>query len=416
MGSEIIEDILLLYVEDDSEIRTVFERFLRRRVRNVIVAANGQEGYDMYTKHKPDLIITDIQMPIMSGLEMCSIIRDENTAIPIIVTTAHSETQFFQEAINLSINMFLLKPIDSTQLYNTIKITAENILLKVKSEANKQLVIQRTLELEQSNKELSKTINNLKEIQKELVASENMANLGGLVAGIAHEINTPVGVGLTGITHFLELTKDIKNKYKSSDMSQEEFEEYLLTSEELASMINTNLERTAQLVRSFKQVAVDQSSEIKRVFNPKEYTNEILLSIRNIIKKTKLDISIIGKDNLKIKSYPGAFSQIITNLIINSIKHGYKENDKGTIQIDISKENNNLNIIYKDDGKGISKENLPKIFDLFFTTSRKSGGTGLGLNIIYTIITSKLNGTIVCESKKGKGVTFTVSIPLDYKK
>lgn len=414
MGSELIEDILLLYVEDEEEIRTVYERFLKRRVKNVIVASNGQEGYDLYVKYNPDLIITDINMPVMNGLEMCSIIRDEDKEVAIIITTAHCEAQFFQEAINIGINMFLLKPVDMTQLYNTIKITAENVLLKIKSKKDDRLVHKRTIELEKTNNELKKTIVDLKSTQKKLVDSENLASLGGLVAGVTHEINTPVGVGLTGITHFLEITQEIKNKYSSQEISQEEFEEYLDTSEELAKMIHINLDRTANLVRSFKQVAVDQSNEIKREFKLKAYIDEILLSIRNIVKKTKIDIKIIGDDDLKIYSYPGAYSQIITNLVINSIRHGFEKDDIGSIVISISKEDSNLNIIYKDDGNGISKENLGKIFDLFFTTKAENGGTGLGLNIVHNIITSKLEGTIECESQKGKGVQFTISIPLEH--
>ena len=412
MGSELIEDILLLYVEDDEQIRAVYERFLKRRIKNLIVASNGQEGYDMYTKYEPDLIITDINMPIMSGLEMCSMIRDENKDIPIIVTTAHSEAQFFQEAINIGINMFLLKPVDTTQLYNTLKITTENILLKIKSKKDDKLVAKRTLELEKTNEELTQTINNLKNTQKKLVESENLASLGGLTAGIAHEINTPLGIGLTGITHLSEITKEIKKQYQSQNISESDFNEYLTTSEEIGSMIHINLEKAAMLVKSFKQVSADQSSEIKRIFNVKEYIDEILLSIKNITKKTKLDIKITGKDNLKINSYPGAYSQIITNLIINSISHGYKKNEKGIIEIDFSQEKNNLTIVYKDDGKGISKEDLPKIFDLFFTTKLNNGGTGLGLNIVQNLITDKLNGIIQCESQKDKGVIFTIVIPL----
>ena len=148
MGSKLIENIVVLYVEDEEDIRSIYERFLRRRLVHVIIATNGQEGFEAYEKYKPDLIITDINMPKMNGLEMCSLIRDENAHIPIIVTSAHAEAQFFQEAINIGINMFLLKPVDMTQLYNTIKIAAENINLKAESIEDKQLVSIKTLELE----------------------------------------------------------------------------------------------------------------------------------------------------------------------------------------------------------------------------------------------------------------------------
>ncbi len=415
MGSKLIEDIVVLYVEDEEEVRSIYERFLRRRVQHVLVASNGKEGYETYLKHKPDLIITDINMPIMSGLEMCSLIRDENVDLPIIVTSAHAEAQFFQEAINIGINMFLVKPVDMTQLYNTIKIASENIHLKAASIEDKQLVSKKTLELEISNEELRATIENLKQTQKKLVEAEHMASLGMLAAGIAHEINTPIGVGLTGITHFDEITQEINQKYKNDDVSEKEFEEYLDTSTELSSMIIANMTRTTHILKSFKQVAVDQSSEIKRKFKVAEYIDEILLSINNVIKKTNVSFEISVDENLTIDSYPGAFSQIITNLILNAIKHAYNDAEQGTISIGVNVEDNILQVIFKDDGKGISKENLPKIFDLFFTTQLNNGGTGLGLNIVYNIITSNLNGTIKCESIENEGTVFNITIPLDYK-
>ncbi len=127
-------------------------------------------------------------------------------------------------------------------------------------------------------------------------------------------------------------------------------------------------------------------------------------------KKTNLDINIICQKNINIDSYPGAYSQIITNLIMNSIVHGFKQKEKGKISIEITKKNKELQIIYRDNGKGIKKENLNKIFDPFFTTNRDNGGSGLGLNIIYNIITSNLDGSITCISKENKGVEFKILI------
>jgi len=269
---------------------------------------------------------------------------------------------------------------------------------------NKELhvkVAERTSELEQ-------TILNLKQTQNKLVESEKMASLGGLVAGIAHEINTPVGIGITGISHFLDITNKISEDYNANNISQNEFELYLNSSKELATIIDTNLHRTADLVRSFKQISIDQSSEEKRIFYFKEYLETILLSISNITKKTNLTINVTCKEDIKINCYPGIFSQIFTNLIINSINHGYAEKEAGNITIEIFQQNNHITIFYKDDGKGISQDNLQKIFDPFFTTNRHNGGTGLGLNVIYNIVTNNLNGNITCSSEEGQGVLFEI--------
>lgn len=261
-------------------------------------------------------------------------------------------------------------------------------------------------ELEDSNEELQTTIHNLKTTQDKLIESEKMASLGGLVAGVAHEINTPVGIGLTGITHLSSLSKRLKKSYMKEDMSREEFEEYLKETNELTSLIEKNLERTSQLVKNFKQIAVDQTNEDKRDFNLKEYTEGILFSLDSIIKKKDVNILIYCDENLNIYSYPGLYSQILTNLIINSYNHGFDNKSEGNIIIDISKKDNKITLIYKDDGKGIKEKNLAQIFDPFFTTNRKAGGTGLGLNIIYNIVTSTLKGSIKCKSQENKGVEF----------
>lgn len=264
------------------------------------------------------------------------------------------------------------------------------------------------VELEDSNEELQATIYNLEQTQKQLIISEKMASLGGLVAGVAHEINTPVGIGVTGISHFLELSKKIKQNYEKEQMTQEDFEEFLSTTNKIAQSININLQRTAQLVKSFKQISVDQTSEEKREFFICDYVNEILLSISNITKKTNLKIEVDCNTTLKINSYPGAISQILTNLIINSITHGFEPKQEGNIHLLVEEKNNKIKIVYKDNGKGIKEENLNKIFDPFFTTNRQNGGTGLGLNIIYNIVTSTLNGTITCVSSVNNGVEFTI--------
>ncbi|NQY95231.1 MAG: HAMP domain-containing histidine kinase, partial [Campylobacteraceae bacterium] len=180
----------------------------------------------------------------------------------------------------------------------------------------------------------------------------------------------------------------------------------------LAEMVNKNLERTARLVRSFKQIAVDQVSENKRDFDLIEYLNGVVFSLYPEIKDTKIKINIKSAPVLILNSYPGVFSQIFTNLILNSIYHAFNKDEKGNLSIEISKSNDELKIVYKDDGKGISTENLKVIFEPFFTTDREHGRTGLGLNVVYNILTNKLRGTIKCESKEGEGVSFLLHIPL----
>lgn len=275
-------------------------------------------------------------------------------------------------------------------------------------------ILTHNLALQSTNKELEKSLADLNTAQSQLIESEKLASLGELVAGIAHEINTPVGIGMTGISHFCNITEGINERYNQKIMSKTDFENYLQQADSVATLVLRNLERTAQLVSSFKQVSVDQTSEERRQFDVKEYVNEILISLSNILKNTKLDIRVNCTDDLMIYSYPGAFSQILSNLIINSNIHGYPNKESGVINIDITLDKQNLFLTYQDDGNGIAEKNISKIFEPFYTTNRENGGSGLGLNIIYNIITSQLNGTVKCESTYGEGVTFLISYPVEF--
>lgn len=270
-------------------------------------------------------------------------------------------------------------------------------------------IYERNAELDQSNRDLQHTIQNLKQTQDKLVESEKMASLGSLVAGVSHEINTPVGVGLMGITQFIDETKAIRKSYQQGELDEEMFEAYLNSATELSQIINKNLERTAHLVKSFKQIAVDQTSEEERNINLKDYLDEIIFSLSSVARKSKVSIKVDCDDNYNVVTNPGLLSQLLTNLIINSITHGFSDSTAGNIEIALRElTDKKFSISYKDDGKGIKKEDLPKIFEPFFTTNRANGGTGLGLNVTYNIVTNALGGTIRCRSEENKGVEFTI--------
>ncbi len=298
--------------------------------------------------------------------------------------------------------------------FEVLAVHVNELVTKIKdlNQNLEQKVSIRTQELKISNDKLNKTLSKLQSTETKMIENEKMAALGELVAGVSHEINTPVGLSLTGITHFVHISEKLKKLYDSDNLSQEEFEQFIKSSNELADTITINLQRAADIIRSFKKVAVDQTSREKREFKIKEYIEEILLSLRNKIKKMQIDFEIECDETLMINSYPGALSQIITNLVMNSMIHGFEDSKKGAIKITIKEKNNQLNIEYSDDGKGISKESLGKIFEPFFTTKKSKGGSGLGLNIIQKIITDELHGTIYCKSIVGDGATFYITFPI----
>ncbi len=272
----------------------------------------------------------------------------------------------------------------------------------------------RTLEREvaERTRELSQTLENLKNTQHQLVEAEKMAALGGLVAGVAHEINTPVGIGVTAASLLEDKTAAFRQTYQSGQMKRADLEKYLDTAGQSSGMILRNLNRAAELIQSFKQVAVDQSSEERRSFAVKAYLEEVLLSLRPKLKKTQHSIVINGDDSLTLDSYPGVFSQIVTNLVMNSLVHAYGPEEAGQLTFYFKRANGRFSFEYSDDGRGIPKESLSKIFEPFYTTKRGQGGSGLGLHIIYNLVTQKLGGTIRCESEAGQGTRFVIEMPI----
>jgi signal transduction histidine kinase len=290
-----------------------------------------------------------------------------------------------------------------------------NTLTELQQSKKEIEVLNVSLELRvmERTKELQDAMERLVRTQEQLIQSEKMAALGGLVAGIAHEINTPVGIGVTAVSHLDKETSEIENIYKQNKIKKQDFEDYINISRELTDVIMTNLRNASDLIKSFKNVAVDQSSEESRTFNIKEYINEIILSLKPELKRAKHSIKVICPDDLEIEGYPGALSQVITNLIINSLIHAYDENQQGNITIEVRAQGNSILLYYADDGKGIESENLNKIYEPFFTTKRNVGSNGLGLNIIYNIITQKFGGSIKCNSELNKGTEFIIDIPID---
>ncbi|MCK4664714.1 MAG: GAF domain-containing protein [Bacteroidales bacterium] len=275
-----------------------------------------------------------------------------------------------------------------------------------------QIEIQKE-ELEQQKEELQITLNNLEKTQQQLVESAKMAALGNLVAGVAHEINTPIGIGLAASSTLLNKSKTLRELYNSQKMTKPDLEEYIASSILANELIYNNLERTGELVKSFKQVSVDQSTESQRVFNLQKYLTDIVRSLHSKLKQKNITIETNCKENLEINSYPGVFAQIFTNLILNSITHGFKNKKTGEISIDAKTVKNNLIIEYSDNGIGIKEEILPKIYDPFFTTNMIEG-TGLGMNIVYNLITQKLKGSIDCISRLNQGVYFIIKLPLHH--
>lgn len=272
-------------------------------------------------------------------------------------------------------------------------------------------VARRTAQLEATNLQLTRTLHELTSAHKQLVESEKMASLGGLVAGIAHEINTPVGIGVTAASHLEAKTKALRTLYEEGRLGRSDLETYLSLCAESTRMILANLERAASLIRSFKQVAVDQSSEQRRAFKLRAYLDEVLLSLRPKLKNTGHVVTVTCDPELTLDSYPGAISQIVANLVLNALLHAFAPGQAGHIDIRGEADGDTVRLVFADDGKGMEPGQLEKIFEPFYTTKRGHGGTGLGLHILYNLVTQRLGGTVTCDSAPGRGAAFTMLLP-----
>ena len=285
-----------------------------------------------------------------------------------------------------------------------------NELLEEQNRNLEVTVSQRTEELRVQNQTLSNTLTELEQTQSQLIEAEKMASLGSLVAGISHEVNTPLGVAVTAASHLNQHTREFKHRYEQGKLTKSEFDLYMETTTETTDIILSNLNRASTLIQSFKQIAVDQSSDTKVVFNLKQHLEMLITSLRPSFKNLPIDINISG-DDIDIDSYPGLFNQVVTNLVMNSIKHGLSESQHGKISIVIDSSHDLVKITIEDNGVGIPDDIKNKVFDPFFTTQRGTGGSGLGLNIVYNLVKQKLGGNIHVEDNIPQGARIIVSFP-----
>jgi signal transduction histidine kinase len=266
-------------------------------------------------------------------------------------------------------------------------------------------------ELLTKQNELQRYVDELNLAQERLVGSEKMAALGGLVAGITHDINTPIGIGVTATSFLDERLTQIEQAYKDKSLSPKALEEFINDAKQSTSLLTTNLDRASELIVSFKQIAVDQASEAVRSINLKDYVNEIIRSLHPKIKKTAHSIELSCPEHLILNLPAGAISQIFTNLIMNSLIHGFESIHSGVIKIVITQNNEKLIIDYKDNGNGVNEDQLSQLFDPFFTTKRDQGGSGLGTHITYNLVKQTLSGSIKATSEVGKGLQYHIEFP-----
>lgn len=270
----------------------------------------------------------------------------------------------------------------------------------------------RTRELAESNAELRQTIGNLDQARAELVRSEKMAALGAMVAGISHELNTPIGNSLTVASTMEHQVKDFSTSM-AGGLKRTTLERFVGDIRDGSDILMRSLRRATELVSSFKQVAVDQTSETRREFILDEMVRDIVVTLGPTLRNTPHELLSDIPDNIRMQSFPGPLGQVLTNLISNALIHGVADCAKGTIRLQARHVRDGwVQLTVQDDGAGIAPENLQRIFDPFFTTKLGQGGSGLGLSIVYGIVRNTLGGTIQVDSAPGEGARFVLDLPL----
>ncbi|WP_281560078.1 HAMP domain-containing sensor histidine kinase [Thalassomonas sp. RHCl1] len=272
-----------------------------------------------------------------------------------------------------------------------------------------------TEHIRSKNEQLTESLEIMETAKNQLVESEKMASLGSLVAGVAHEINTPVGVGVTAVTTLQEEIALLRESADNNNLTKNLLIETIDIFQHSTDMIFSNLMRVSSLIKSFKHVAVDQAHDEIRTLELRESVQDVVDSIMPKYKYYQVEVKVDIDSKINCKTYPGALAQIITNLVINAFFHAFDKEQTGQIHISAKEQKGWVTLVITDNGKGMDTKIRDNIFEPFYTTKRNKGGTGLGMHIVYNLVTQKLSGQITCESEPAKGTRFEIIFPYQLK-
>jgi len=386
------ERIKILIADDNESDLLLLKSFVSKMGHDVVLAKDGQEAVAVFREESPKIVLLDALMPIKNGFEAAIEIKEiaGQTLVPIIFLTSLTDAGSLVKGLEAGGDDFLPKP------YNYM-------ILRAKMDAFNRMRI--------NHNELQKTLEALETSKAQLVQKEKMASLGELVAGVAHEVNTPIGVGITAISHLGNELNQLNKYYQKEQLTRDMFNDFIVSASKGVEITQENLQRAAGLVKSFKQVAVDQSDNDRRTIFLKQHMNDVILSMRSQFGKSLHQININCLKDLQCVCEVGALTRVMTNILSNTLIHAYEGGKAGKIEIEILDQNEDIIINYKDDGQGMEPDMLDKIFDPFFTTKRGQGRCGLGAHIIYNQVNHNLGGQVKAYSKPGEGLSYKINFP-----
>jgi signal transduction histidine kinase len=289
------------------------------------------------------------------------------------------------------------------EMARAVEVFRENAIAKRQAE----------IELQAAKENAETALKELQETQQSLIEAEKLAALGGLVAGVAHEVNNPVGISLTVASSFARRCEQFAAEVHDGAIRRSTLDEFVAGSQEAAKQLVGNLNRAADLIQAFKQVAVDRSHADRRTFELGEATEQIVASLLPALKRSSISLTVDIADEITMDSYPGPYGQVLTNLFLNSLAHAFPEHRAGSMYLSAKRRRpDQVEIFFADDGIGMTEEVQRRAFEPFFTTRRNRGGTGLGLHIVYNLVTRRLGGRLQLESAPGRGTSIRIRLPI----
>ena len=400
----------LLVVDDQPiNIQTLFQIF--NTDHEVFMATSGLQALEFCDVQRPDLILLDVVMPGIDGYEVCRRLKANplTDEIPIIFVTSHNDPA--QETLGLELGAvdFISKPVNAAVVRARVHA---NLLLRNTLKEVKYLNVHLEKRVAERTQELESALERLQESQENLASSEAKATLSTLVASVSHELGTPIGNSMMASSSLGDQAREFQKLVDDGTLKRSDLSRFLVTLGQGTDMIQQNLRRASDLLKNFQQVAADQASEQRRVFDLRRAVSEILHTLTPSLKRHTHRIELMIPEGIQMDSQPGPLGQVVINMINNAYLHAFEGRNDGVFTISAIAQDGRVTLSFADNGAGIAPENIEKLFLPFFSTKIGKGGTGLGMAIVRNLVTKNLEGSIIVQSELGKGSRFDVELPL----
>lgn len=416
----------VLVVDDSVSTVMVLREVLEQSGMRVEGAHDGASAMARLDAQAPDLLLLDVVMPGLDGYEICRRMKlsQRLRQVPVIFMTGLTDEPSKLECFDAGGVDYIAKPLQLKEVLARVqthlalhamqqRLAQQNLALQREIKARAQAEERLEALVERRSEDLAASLAQQRHMQEHMIKTEIMASLGRLVAGLAHEINSPVGVAFTAATQLGDELRRFKENVEAGQVTRSRLEKFIRDSVELSDALAVNCARASALVRRLKSGATDRSSEQRRRFLLGDLVSETMASLEPQLRRHDIEVDLDSGPVLPMLSYPGALSQVLINLATNALDHAFN-GESGRISIRIALRGvNEVELCFADNGRGIPAQVLPHIFEPFFTTRRDAGNSGLGMHIVSSLVSGTLGGTVDVESSPGQGTLCRLMLPLE---